>query len=125
MIRVLIVDDSRTARSILKAMLKEFNFEIAEAENGSLAMEELTKSGSADLALVDWNMPVMNGLEFVKAVRSDIAYENMKIMMVTTESEITRMMDALSSGANEYIMKPYTKDIVIEKLQILGILTNG
>ena len=77
--------------------------------------------GSADLVLVDWNMPVMNGLDFVRAVRSDPSHRKTPVMMVTTETESSQMGKALAAGANEYVMKPFTKDVIQEKLKILGI----
>lgn len=120
--RMLLIDDSSTARSIVKRMVHEYPFEITEAENGNEALSRLKEKGIFDLALVDWNMPIMNGLEFVKSVRSNHLYDKMILIMVTTEIEISRMTDALTAGANEYIMKPFTKDILIDKLRMTEIL---
>jgi two-component system chemotaxis response regulator CheY len=71
--------------------------------------------------MVDWNMPELNGFEFVKAVRAESAYDEMKLMMVTTESEIEQVAQALEAGANEYAMKPFTKEVILEKLSLIGI----
>ena len=120
--KALVVDDSKAMRSILKRILKDLGFEVFEAANGQEGLERLAKVGAPDLALVDWNMPEMNGLEFVRAVRSDPAYNNLRLMMVTTETETERVAAALEAGANEYIMKPFPKDALIEKLTMLGII---
>ncbi len=74
-----------------------------------------------DLALIDWNMPVMNGLVFVQAVRADSAYDGMPLMMVTTESGMQHMILALANGANEYVMKPFTREVLREKIERLDI----
>lgn len=118
--KALVIDDSKSMRMILGQILKELGFEIFEAGNGREALERLKAIGVVNLALVDWNMPEMNGLEFVKAVRADATYKEMRMMMVTTETEMENVMKALEAGANEYVMKPFTKDIIIEKLKILG-----
>ncbi len=78
-----------------------------------------------DLALVDWNMPEMNGLEFVTAVRADERLRGMTLMMVTTESEQSQIVRALAAGAHEYVIKPFTPDAIIDKLTLLGLVTNG
>ncbi|MBI4396260.1 MAG: response regulator, partial [Elusimicrobia bacterium] len=83
--------------------------------------ERLREVGTADLALVDWNMPEMNGYEFIKSVRADHSHDNMRLMMVTTETEIAQVAKALEAGANEYVMKPFTKDMIMEKISLLGI----
>jgi two-component system chemotaxis response regulator CheY len=119
--RALVIDDSRAMRAILGKILKEIGFEVTEAGHGREGLERLHQTGTLDLALVDWNMPEMDGLEFVKAVRADHAYDGMQVMMVTTESEAGAMVNALEAGANEYVMKPFTKDVILEKLAILGI----
>jgi two-component system chemotaxis response regulator CheY len=121
-VRALIVDDSSTMRSILRMTLRGVGFETAEAGNGVQALEQLTNAWPFDLALVDWNMPQMNGYEFLQAARANHDYDPMKIVMVTTETEIVQVQNALEHGANEYIMKPFTRDAVTEKLQILGLV---
>lgn len=119
--RALVVDDSRATRTILRQILKEIGFEVSEAGHGREALERLKEIGTPDLALVDWNMPEMNGFEFVRAVRADHAYDSMRLMMVTTETEMEQVAKALEAGANEYVMKPFTKDVILEKLDLLGI----
>lgn len=119
--RALVIDDSRAMRAILGKILKEIGFEVTDANHGREGLERLQQGEKPELALVDWNMPEMNGLEFIQAVRADHAYDEMRIMMVTTESEAGAMVSALEAGANEYVMKPFTKDVIIEKLAILGI----
>lgn len=119
--RALVIDDARAIRMILGKMLVEFGFEVKEAGNGKEAVELLQQIGPLDLALVDWNMPEMNGLEFVQAVRADHAYDAMRLMMVTTETEAEQIVRALEAGANEYVMKPFTKDVIAGKLELLQI----
>lgn len=117
----LVVDDSRAVRRIIGEMLKELDFEIVEAENGRRALEQLAAHGCPDVILVDWNMPEMNGFDFLVAARAIEEYENVPIMMVTTETEMERMAQAFVAGANEYVMKPFDKATIHEKLQLLGV----
>ena len=119
--KALIVDDSRAMRTILRGTLRAQGFEVFEAGDGRQALDELKRVGSLDLALVDWNMPVMNGYDLICAVRSQRQYDRMSIMMVTTESEASQMQRALSAGANEYVMKPFTPEVLKEKLLLLGL----
>lgn len=119
--RVLIIDDSKAMRSILGRMLRELGFEVVEASNGKEALERLKGTGNIDLALVDWNMPEMNGFDFVRAVRADHIYDGVLLMMVTTETEMENVVRALAAGANEYVMKPFTHEVILEKLQIFGM----
>ena len=121
--RALVIDDSRAIRLLLKNMLRDIGFEVIEAANGREALQCLKEAGEVDVALVDWNMPEMNGYDFVCAVRADETYNDLCLMMVTTESEMSQMVKALEAGANEYVMKPFTKEVIIEKLQLLGIQT--
>jgi two-component system, chemotaxis family, chemotaxis protein CheY len=118
--RALVVDDSKALRMLMRNILKGLGFEIFEAGHGKEALERLATVGNVDLALVDWNMPEMNGLDLVKALRSDATRDEIKIIMVTTETEMPRMVAALEAGANEYLMKPFTKDALIEKLSMVG-----
>jgi len=120
-VRILIVDDSRTTRIILKRMLAELGHtEVVEAEHGGQALERLEDS-APELALVDWNMPVMNGLEFVLAMREIRKYDRIKVMMVTSESSPRLIYEALKAGADEYAMKPITSEVIEDKLQLLGL----
>jgi len=116
----LVIDDSRATRSILKKILKELAIDCSEASNGREALEKLRTMVVPDLILVDWNMPEMNGYDFVCAIRKDPAYEEVKLVMVTTESEITQVTRALEAGANEYVMKPFTADVLKDKLGLVG-----
>jgi two-component system chemotaxis response regulator CheY len=118
--KALVVDDSRATRTILKRSLANAGFEVVEAGDGKQALDELAKTGPLDLALVDWNMPVMTGYELICEVRARRDLDRMAIMMVTTESEATQVQRALDAGANEYVMKPFTDDVLKEKLLLLG-----
>ena len=118
--RALVVDDSSTMRAILKIALKKRSFDVLEAKNGLHALTVLAAADPIDLMLLDWNMPVMNGLELLAQVRQEHKYDSTKIMMVTTETSIGEMSKALEIGANEYMMKPFTPDIVTTKLDLLG-----
>jgi two-component system chemotaxis response regulator CheY len=122
MSKALVVDDSKTIRMIIRRVLIELGFEVCEAGNGIEAMKVLEKEKTAvSLVLADWNMPEMNGLELVKSLRQNPEYASIKVIMVTTETEIGQMTSALEAGANEYVMKPFTKDILVEKLELVGI----
>jgi two-component system, chemotaxis family, chemotaxis protein CheY len=120
-LKAIVVDDSRATRTILKRALSKQGFEVVEAGDGRQALTELEKTGPIDLALVDWNMPVMTGYELVCEVRARPAMNSMAIMMVTTETEISQIQKALDAGANEYVMKPFTEDVLKEKLLLLGL----
>jgi two-component system chemotaxis response regulator CheY len=118
--RVLIVDDSRAMRTILKKIMRELGYdEILEAENGVQALVQLRKAGPPDLVLVDWNMPEMSGIEFVERVRKDDTFDGSMVMMVTTETETARVIEALEAGADEYVMKPFTSEVMREKIDLL------
>ena len=119
--RALVVDDSRAIRSIIGKTVKELGFELLEAGNGKEALERLEAAGTVELVLVDWNMPEMNGFDFLVAARQNAAWKDTVIMMVTTETEMAQMQRALDAGANEYVMKPFTKDVLHEKLQLVGL----
>ncbi len=124
--RALVIDDSRAMRLILSRIAVQLGFEVLEAGNGREAMDLLAASPEApELALVDWNMPEMNGLEFVTAVRADPKYRTMTLMMVTTESEQSQIVRALAAGAHEYVIKPFTPAAIEEKLALLGLVANG
>lgn len=119
--KALIIDDSKAMRSILSRMLQGLGFEVLEASNGREGLQRLQAIGKVDLALVDWNMPEMNGLEFIRTVRAEQSYDGVLLMMVTTETEMENVVRALAAGANEYVMKPFTQEIILEKLQIFGM----
>ena len=117
----LVIDDSRAIRLILGRMLRELGMEVAEAANGRLGLDLLDQGLDPDVVLVDWNMPEMTGIEFVAAVRQPPYLSTARIVMVTTETELPQVLQALASGADEYVMKPFTKESIFEKLQLLGI----
>jgi two-component system chemotaxis response regulator CheY len=121
----LIVDDSRAIRRILSGMLTDIGFAVAEASHGKEALAHLQAHADSasrpHLVLVDWNMPEMNGLELVQAVRRDQRFESIPLMMVTTETEMSQVLRALEAGAQEYVMKPFTKEVIEEKLRVLGL----
>lgn len=119
--RALIVDDSRSMRMILAKTLREVGFDIVEAADGHEALSRLNQGEKIDLMLVDWNMPVMNGYELVCAVRANVLLNDIPIMMVTTESSFNHVEQALAAGANEYLMKPFTKEMLADKLALLGM----
>jgi two-component system, chemotaxis family, chemotaxis protein CheY len=124
--RALVIDDSRAMRLILARIACQLGFDVVEAGNGREALDRLAELDSVpDLALIDWNMPEMNGLEFVAAVRRDAKYRAMTLMMVTTESEQSQIVRALAAGAHEYVIKPFTPDAIVEKLALLGLVKNG
>jgi two-component system, chemotaxis family, chemotaxis protein CheY len=120
-IPVLVIDDSRTMRLILGRMLGDLGLDVAEASNGRDALALLDAGLSPAVILVDWNMPEMTGIEFVEAVRKPPYESTAKLVMVTTETEVPQVRRALESGADEYVMKPFTSDAIIEKLQLLGL----
>jgi len=120
--KALVVDDSRSIRLIVGRTLREMGFEIAEAANGQEALEALEREPGIALILCDWNMPVMDGLSFVVKVRADSRFSGAVVVMVTTETETDQMLRALEAGANEYVMKPFTREIIEEKLRIAGVV---
>lgn len=118
--RALIVDDSRFVRDYLRGLLEIKGIECEEAADGNAGLARLHERGPFDLALLDWNMPGMDGLAMLKNMRAE-GYSNIKVMMVTTEAEddfITRSLDA---GADEYLMKPFDNEALSEKLVMLGL----
>lgn len=127
--RALIVDDSRFVRSVLRGMLQQRGIECAEAADGKAGMDQIHVQTDAqsraaapfDLALVDWNMPVMDGLEMLKQLRAE-GFSQMKVMMVTTEAENDFIIRALEAGADEYLMKPFDDEALSEKLAMLGLV---
>ncbi len=119
--KVLVVDDSKAMRSIIGRILKDFDFEIIQAEHGLDALEKLRSMGRPDLVLVDWNMPQMDGLELVEAIRQVPFFDSVRIMMITTESDIKQMAKALEAGADEYLLKPFDREAFLEKLILLGV----
>jgi two-component system chemotaxis response regulator CheY len=121
-VRVLIVDDSRAMRSVIGRIVAGLGFEATFAGNGREALDRLRELGRPDFALVDWNMPEMNGYELLQAVRADPALADLPVVMITTETETSQVMKALEAGASEYVMKPFTAEILRDKLEMLGLV---
>ncbi|HZN59381.1 MAG TPA: response regulator [Planctomycetota bacterium] len=120
--RALIVDDSKTIRDLLGDILRDLGFEVHDAENGEAALAALDALQDVDVVLVDWIMPEMDGLSFVKAVRSRRERDKVRLLMVTTQTEMPRVVTALEAGADEYLMKPVTREMVRQKLELMGIV---
>jgi len=123
--RMLIIDDSKAMRGFLSHIASELSFTITEAEDGREGLDTLIKNDPRepfDIALVDWDMPRMTGIEFVQFVRRNRDYDNVKLMMVTTNNTMEKISMALEAGANDFLMKPVTKDSLAEKLQLLGLI---
>lgn len=120
--RALVIDDSRAMRRIVSRLLQDLGFTTDEAGDGAQALELLEAGTTYDLACVDWNMPVMDGLTFIHAVRRRRAWRGITLMMVTTESEHDQIVRALAAGAHEYLIKPFTPDALSGKLEMLGLV---
>jgi two-component system chemotaxis response regulator CheY len=121
MSKALVVDDSRAVRMILSKTLTELGYEVREAANGREALEVMDAEHPAvTLVLTDWNMPEINGLDLLKRLRQNPELSSLVVVMITTETELDQMTIALEAGANEYVMKPFTKDVLREKLQLVG-----
>ena len=115
--KALVIDDSRAMRTIIGQILRSIGYEVVDASNGREGLQRVSEVGPLNLILVDWNMPEMNGIDFVRALRSDRKNDDVRVMMVTTETEMKRMAEALEQRANEYVMKPFTRDVILQKLE--------
>jgi two-component system chemotaxis response regulator CheY len=122
LMQALVIEDSKTIRTILCAYLRRMNIEVVEAADGREGLERLKEISPPDLVLVDWNMPVMSGIDFVRAVREMHIYDPLPVIMVTTNSEEEYAGTAIEAGANLYIQKPCTFDALREKVEALGLL---
>jgi two-component system chemotaxis response regulator CheY len=121
-VHALVIDDSRAMRMILTRTLTGLGFEVQQAGDGREALDSIEHGPLPSVCLVDWNMPVMNGLEFITAVRATPGYRNITLMMVTTESEHSQIVRALAAGAHEYVIKPFAPETIEEKLRFLGVV---
>jgi two-component system chemotaxis response regulator CheY len=120
--KVLIVDDSRTMRNFLAAIVQDLAAEPVLAEGGEQGLRCLDEAGPFEVALVDWDMPGMNGISFVHRVRSRPEWSDTKLMMVTARTNEEAVIEAVTNGADDYLMKPLTAAMVEEKFRILGLL---
>tara|TARA_R110002096_G_scaffold289240_4_gene483512 strand:+ start:915 stop:1328 length:414 start_codon:yes stop_codon:yes gene_type:complete len=118
---ILLVDDSRAVRLAGRRIMAAIGLDVLEAEHGEEALN-MVREHEVDVVLLDWNMPIMNGLEFLKALRADNELPQPTVIMCTTENDMERIIEAMQAGANEYVMKPFTEDIVRGKLQETGVL---
>jgi two-component system chemotaxis response regulator CheY len=118
--KVLIIDDSRTMRRLLASYLAPLVSQTYEAGNGREALEVLDKDEAVDLALVDWDMPVMNGIDFVRVVRGDTRRAGIKLLMVTAHNNMESVTEAITAGADDFLMKPLTEEMVMDKLRMMG-----
>lgn len=118
----LVIDDSTTIRRLLRRMLDDLGFDVQEAEDGRVALDLLSAGARFDVALVDWNMPRLDGLGVITAVRADDDHGDMAILVVTTETEVHRMVEALEAGADEYLMKPFGRAALHDKLALLDLV---
>ncbi|MGY1811330.1 response regulator [Blastococcus sp. SYSU D00820] len=119
------IDDSRAMRRIVSGTLEGFGYETRQAGHGREALDVLQEGWVPELCTIDWNMPVMDGLQFVSAVRANPAWRAVTLMMVTSEGEHGQIVRALAAGAHEYVIKPFTADAIADKLALLGLLPQG
>ena len=119
--KALVVDDSRAMRRIIAKYLQELGFEVHEAASGLEALVAAQKIKGLSLVLLDWNMPEMDGRTLLQRLRAEPEFADLPIMMVTTESEMEQVEVALAAGASEYLMKPFDRQALLEKLLLLGV----
>lgn len=117
----LVVDDSTTIRKVIGRMFEKMDFEVREAENGQVALESCLVQ-MPEVIMLDWNMPVMSGIDFLRELRKAPGGDAPKVILCTTENEFEAIQTAMNEGANEYIMKPFNEEIIKEKLEIVGVL---
>ena len=117
----LVVDDSRVVRKVARRILEARGFAVREAADGQIALDSC-RVEMPDSVLLDWNMPVMHGLEFLKALRQEFGPERPPVMFCTTENDISFIEQAIESGAQEFIMKPFDEEILLGKFAQVGIL---
>lgn len=117
----LVVDDSSVIRKVARRILEELNFSIKEAEDGQVALEKCREQ-MPDAVLLDWNMPVMDGLEFLRSLRKEKGGDEPIVVFCTTENNMSHITEAISAGANEYIMKPFDREIIESKFAEAGLV---
>jgi len=117
-LKILVVDDSPTMRRILVNTLNKANFtNLVEADNGITALEALAANSDINFIITDWNMPKMDGLTFIKSVKAESNLKNIPILMVTTKAQKDDIIEALKSGVNGYVIKPFTPQVIKEKIE--------
>ncbi len=119
--RALVLEDSSMMRFILRRMLAQVGIDTVEEENGKRGLERLRSGSDIDLVFVDWHMPEMDGCDFVHAVRTDPALRKLRVLMVSSESSSQMIVKALQAGADEYVIKPFTFDTIVNKLTMMGL----
>jgi two-component system, chemotaxis family, chemotaxis protein CheY len=119
--RALIVDDSRAIRAVLARVLKDLGMEVAEAGDHGEAMAALTAHHDIQVVLLDWNLPGKSGFEILCEIRANAAWSSIAVIMCTTESDTAQVNRALEAGANEYVMKPFSRLVIVEKLGLCGL----
>lgn len=120
--KALVIDDSRVMRRIVGGILVGAGFEVIEAGNGQEALDRMVEHDDIVLCCIDWNMPIMTGFEFVVETRKHPEWRHVTLMMVTTEGEQDQIVRALAAGAHEYVIKPFTPEVILDKLQFLGLV---
>jgi two-component system chemotaxis response regulator CheY len=118
----MVVDDSRAVRMIIGRILRELGYDVTETGDGRQALDALAQNAAVDVVLADWNMPEMDGISLLKAIRANDALRGIPVIMVTTEAEFDQMSTAMAEGATEYVMKPFTKEILVDKLRMTGLI---
>jgi two-component system, chemotaxis family, chemotaxis protein CheY len=117
----LVVDDSRVIRKVARRILEELKFDISEASDGKEALD-VCRGTMPDAILLDWNMPIMNGIEFLRALRREKGGESPVVVFCTTENDLDHITEAIGAGANEYIMKPFDREIIEAKFTEVGLI---
>jgi len=124
--KALIVDDAKVVRVALGRIMNQLGFESVDAADGQQALDQMAAHPDVDVVMLDWNMPVMNGYEFLIAMRAmDQFSSSPKVVMVTTETGMPSMLKALAAGADEYIMKPFDKEMIESKLSLIGLASSA
>ncbi len=121
MVKCLVVDDSSVIRKLACRMLADLGIDTAEAQNGAIAYD-MCEASMPGVILLDWNMPVLDGMEFLKKLRGSRLEPQPKVLFCTTETDFSNIARALSEGADEYIMKPFDEEILASKLRLLGVI---
>jgi two-component system chemotaxis response regulator CheY len=121
--KCLLVDDSRVVRKVSRKIMEPLGFDVDDAEDGQVALDYCTNQPMPEVILLDWNMPVMNGIDFLRALRELPEGSTPKVIFCTTENDLQHIQEAMQAGADEYIMKPFDEEIVKNKLQQLDIIS--